>query len=307
MSNAAHELLIALAGEDDNLFAQSLDWPITMEKAIQRSLSLVTRILSFSKLMGQMCYTMATNRAPTAKIPLTEVDFTLHEMPEHSHSEACYGILNKEETQKLVNRCRQEGVTVTSAVSSAIIYALSKSAKHERLERSSLQIGIVADPRRRYIPPVSNYDLCDHVSSVMFFTMLMRDMPTTRVDMWNLVRRFGDHTKKCLDANQVLTFGILGGKIFSKMLDISNPPDMATCSISSWGILPFREQYGPWKLEGMTPILNMVFIYMPFFTFQTVNGVLTVMFGGNDPVIPLNVLEPLRDCTIQKLHEMIED
>ena len=77
--------------------------------------------------------------------------------------------------------------------------------------------------------------------------------------------------------------------------------------MSSWGVLPFHEQYGPWKFEGMTPILNMTQSFMPFITIQTVNGILTIMFGGNDPILPLNVLEPLRDCTIKKLHEMTED
>ena len=71
--------------------------------------------------------------------------------------------------------------------------------------------------------------------------------------------------------------------------------------------MPFREQYGPWKFEGMTPILNMIQVSTPFIIIQTVNGILTTMFGATDPVIPLNVLEKLRDCTIKNLHEMFQD
>ncbi|CAF1018013.1 unnamed protein product [Adineta steineri] len=307
LSNAAHELLIALTGEDDNLFAKSLDYPITMETAIQGSLSFVNRVLSVSKLVIQTLYTFVINRSPVAKIPLAKVDFLLTEMADHGHSEASYGILNKEETQKLVNKCRQEGVTVTSAVFSAVIYAISTLVNHEQAETSILRFGIVADPRRRYIPPIPNHDLCGHISSIMFFTIPMRDIPTTCAEMWQLARRFGAHTIKCIDANQVLTFGIITGKMYSKSLDSPNLPDIATCTMSSWGILPFREQYGSWKFEGMTPILNMIQGNMPFITFQTVNGILTIMFGGTDPVIPLNVLEQFSDCTIKKLHEMTED
>ena len=80
LSNAAHELLIALTDEDDNLFAKSLDWPITMETAIQRSLSTVRRVSLLSKLVIQFLYTRLTNRSPTVKIPLANVDFPLAEM-----------------------------------------------------------------------------------------------------------------------------------------------------------------------------------------------------------------------------------
>ncbi|CAF1418412.1 unnamed protein product [Adineta ricciae] len=307
LSNAAHEVLIALADENDNLFSKSLDWPITMEAAVQRSLSKITRILSFSKLMFQMLYTLVANRSPIAKIPLANVDFVLAEMADHCHSEAAYGILNKQETQKLVIKCHQEGVSITSAVSSAIIYAFSLLVDHEQVERSIFRLGVVADSRRRYIPPIPNHDLSTHVSSLMFFEMPLRNVPTTCAETWQLAQRFGEHTVKCINANQVLTFGIMGGQMFSKMLDYPEPPQLTTCSISSWGVLPFHEQYGRWIFEGMTPILNMIQGNMPFITFQTVNGVFTIMFGGPDPVIPLNILEQLRDFTIKKLHEMIED
>ena len=308
LSNAAHELLIALTGEDDSLFVKSLDWPITMETAIQRSLSTVNRLLSFSKLTIQFLYTLTTNRASTAKIPLANVDFPLTEMIDHGHSEASYGILNKEETQKLINKCRQEGVTVTSAVCSAVLCAISTIVNHEQAETSVLQLGIAADPRRRYVPPIPNHDLCVHTSTMMVFIKPLRDMPTTCTEIWQLARRVGEHTKKCIDANQIFAFGMIIGKIASKLMDSSsNYNNGPSCFVSSWGILPFREQYGPWKFEGMIPILNMTQTPTPFIISQTVNGILTIMFGATDPVIPLNVLEQCRDCTVKKLYEMIED
>lgn len=307
LSNAAHELLIALTGEDDNLFAKSLDWPITMETAIQRSLSTGRRILSVSKLTTQFLYTYLTNRAPTIRIPLANVDFALTEMVDHGHSEASYGILNKEETQKLVNKCRQEGVTVTSAVSSAILCAVSTVVNHEQAETGELQFSVAADPRRRYVSPIPNHDLCVHTSIIMPFRKPLRDMPTTSAEMWQCGRRIGEHTKKCIDNNQIFAFGMLLGKLASRFVDTVNPNIGPSFGISSWGILPFREQYGPWKFEEMTPYLNMIRTFSPFITIQTVNGILTIMFGGTDPIIPLNVLEQLRDCTIKKLYEMIED
>ena len=308
LSNAAHELLIALTGEDDNLFANSLDWPIAMETAIQRSVSKVNRVLSISKLIIQFLYARLTNRSPTIKIPLANVDFPLTELADHGHSEASYGILNKEETQKLVNKCRQNGVTITSAVSSAVLCGGSAVVNHDQAETGVLQLGIAADPRRRYVPRIPNHDLCVHTSTMMLFTKPFRDMPTTCAEMWQLARRVGEHTKKCIDANQVFAIGMIIGKIASKYADSPVIDDNGpSCFVSSWGVLPFQEQYGPWKLEGMTPILNMIRAPTPFIIIQTVNGILTIMFGATDPVIPLNVLEQLRNCTIKKIYEMIED
>jgi len=57
----------------------------------------------------------------------------------------------------------------------------------------------------------------------------------------------------------------------------------------------------------MTPFVNMILGFMPLATFQTVNGILTIMYVGADPVIPISLLAKLRDGTMQKLHQMIED
>ena len=278
-----------------------------METAIQRSLSTVNRLLSISKLIIRFLYMYITNRSATAKIPLATVDFPIMEMGNYSHSQASYGTLSKEETLKLINKCRREGVTVTSVVSSSILHAFSTVLEHEQNGRNVLQLGIAADPRRRYSPPIPNCEFSLHTSTMMPFVIPMRNIPTRCAEMWQLARSIRDHTQKCIDANQIFGIGILIGKMASRAFDSLNFENSPTCCVSSWGILPFREQYGPWKLEAMTPILNMTHVFVPFIIIQTVNGVLTIVFGGNDPVIPLNVLDQLRDCTIKSLHEICED
>jgi hypothetical protein len=238
---------------------------------------------------------------------VANVDFPLAEMANYCHTEACYSILNKEETQKLVERCRQEGVTVTSAVSTAILCTASTLVKSEENQPTALHFSIGADTRRRCIPPVPNHDLGFHVSGIMSFILPTRDVPTTTADMWQLAQAFGQHTKTCIDAGQVLALAMIMGKIFEKTLGPPNFAELPTCGISSWGILPFQEQYGQWKLTAMTPFVNMIQGVMPFMTIQTVNGILTIMFVGNDPTVPLSILESLRDGTTHKLHQMIKD
>ena len=98
----------------------------------------------------------------------------------------------------MVNKCRRECVTVTSAVSSAILCACSTVVNHEQSETSVLQLSLAADPRRRYVPPIPNHDLCTHLSTMMSFIKPLRDMPTTCADMWQLARGVGDHIKNVL-------------------------------------------------------------------------------------------------------------
>jgi hypothetical protein len=278
-----------------------------MEAAIRRTLSFVSRLTILGRFIFGALYLRATNTWPIARISVANVDFPLTDMAAYCHTEASYGMLTKEETQKLVEKCRQESVTVTSAVSSAILCAASTLVNSEEGRPTAVHFSIGADTRRRCVPPIPNYDLSYHVSGIMSFIMPTTDIPTTSEGIWQLAKAFGNHIKTSIDAGQILAVGMIIGKILQKTLGPPNFAELPTCGISSWGVLPFHEQYGQWKLVGMTPFVNMIRTVMPFTTIQTVNDILTIMYVGPDPIIPLSVLEKLRDSTMQKLHQMIED
>ncbi len=275
----AHELLIALAGADDNMFANSLSWPITMETAIQRSLSIVSKLTTLGRFILAALYLRATNTWPIARIPVANVDFPFTNMADYCHTEACYGILDKEKTQKLVEKCRREGVTITSAVSTAILCVASTLVNSEENRPTVLHLSIGADTRRRCVPPVPNHDLSYHVSGIMSFIIPTRDISTTSEGMWQLAKAFAQHIKTCIDAGQILALGMLMGKIFQKTLGPPNFAELPTCGISSWGVLPFREQYEQWKLVAMTPFVNIILGVMPLAIFQTVNLLNTAVFN----------------------------
>jgi hypothetical protein len=141
----------------------------------------------------------------------------------------------------------------------------------------------------------------------MPFIIPMEYVPMSSEGMWQVAKTYGHHMKTCIDGGQILALGIIIEKIFKKLFGPPSFDELPTVSISSWGILPFHEQYGPWKLVGMTPFANMVRGLNPYITLQTVNGILTIMCVGNDPVIPLSIVENLLDNTMQKLHQMIVD
>lgn len=307
LSNAAHELLIALSGENDQLFAKSLDWPITMETKIRTSLSRATRAFSLLKLILRFLSTyLATRRSKIARVPLGDVDIPPRDMANLCHTEMCHGILNTERTQQLIDICRQKKVTITSIICSAILYAINVlTNENENAETKFIELPMTADTRRRYVSRIANHHLSNHVSSTMAFIVSTRDMSTKYTDLWQLAQAFGTHTQKCLQNNQIFAFGMIIGRVFSMGLNSSKTEYAPMCALSSWGILPFHEQYGPWNLEGMTPMTNMIQNIMPFITIQTVNGVLTIMFAGPDPVISLNVLEKLCQLTVDKLLSLL--
>ena len=294
-----------------------------MENAIRGSLSTLGILLTFGRFILTAIYLRSTTSLTTARTPMGTVDFPLIDMANHCHTELAYATLTAEQTQKLIEKCRKENATVTSAISSAILCAASTMVPaNSKSEDTVLNFAIGADTRRRCAPSVANHDLSYHAAGMMLFVvptkdvpttpvkMLFvvptKDVPTTPVKMWQLATTLGRHIQTSVDAGQVLSTGLIMGKVYDKTLGASDVSDLPTCGISSWGVLPFHEQYGKWKLAAMTPFANMIRGPWPFALLQTVNGVLTITITGADPVVPRTVTESLRDGTLHNLKQMID-
>src|SRR5262249_51727704 len=152
LSTVAHELLLALCDADNNIFSSSLNWPITMEDAVKRSLSACGKIVTFGKFIFAALHWRLTTSPNISRIPIASVDFPLNDIDKYCHTEASYGMLNKEETQKLIEKCRREGVTVTSAIGSAILCVTSTLVSVDNNQATQIILAIAADTRRRCIP-----------------------------------------------------------------------------------------------------------------------------------------------------------
>lgn len=309
LSTVAHELLIALSGDENSMLENKLNWPITMENAVRASRSTWRGFIMFSKFIVAIVRWRVSNGGMVARIPLTTVDFPLNEMHTHCYTEASYGSLDKEETRKLIEKCHREGVTMTSAISSAMLCVASTLINNNNNgdQATHLTQAIGADTRRRCIPPIPNHDLSYQVSGVLAFTMPARHVPTTTKGMWELAKIYGNHLKTSIDAGQILALATIMGKIYQKNLESFNIAELPTCGISNWGSLPFSEHYGKWELLKMTPLGNMSRLPMPMALVQTVNGVLTISYFAPVPVFPPSILEKLRDGTIHNLQQMIQD
>lgn len=306
LSVVAHELLAALGHEDEDVLDLPLAWPTTMENAVKATVPAWRRFTTLSKLIYTVLSSEIINRLPNAIIPYGKVDFPMTDMIQNCHTEGFDASLNKEETRKLIDKCHQQGVTVTSAVSSAILCASATLVNNTDNTNRRLMMAIAADTRKRCVPIVPNHDLSYQVSGTMAFSMSIRDTPTTLEGMWQLAKTFATHLTSSIDAGQILAMGMMMDKLYKRNLAPPNLAQMPTCGLSNWGLLPFREQYGRWKLIGMTPGGNLIGAALPFAFIQTVNGILTIAYMGPDPVVPSSSLETLCKETMNKLRQMIE-
>ncbi|UJR19412.1 hypothetical protein I4U23_022542 [Adineta vaga] len=307
LSTVAHELLLSLSNDNTNMFETSLNWPITMEAAVRRTLSKWNRVRTYGRFIPMALYWRATSCRHTARIPLTLVHDSITEMAKNCHTEVFYGRLNADATRDLLEKCRSEGVTMTSAISSAVLCAISKLVNTKKEHDAQLVLALTANTRQRCNPQIPNHDLSFHASATMAFTMPKREIPTTSDGMWKLAMRFGTHLKNSLDAGHIHVLAMMLGRLYQKNIHQPNFAEVPTCIISNWGRLPFQEQYGQWKLVDTTPFLNLILTVMPYIFVQTVNGSLTIGIMGSVPTMPSDVLEDLCNGTIRNLLLMIEE
>ncbi|UJR12767.1 hypothetical protein I4U23_016941 [Adineta vaga] len=306
LSTLAHELLIALSDENEKMFDKSLQWPIPIEVAIQRSLSLWTNLVIHGKFFFTIMNRRAINAQTITRVPLANVHFSLDDMAKYSYTGFASYSLTKEETQKLLEKCRSESVTMTSAISSAILSAITTSVSMANEQTTQLTLAFAADIRRRCIPPVPNHDLSYQVSEIITFKHSTRDISATLKDMWKLATTIGHHLKTSIDAGQMFVLGRFMGMFYQRNIGSINLENFPTCEISNWGVLPFREKYGKWNLEAMTPFSSMIRSPIPFVLIYTVNGVLTIVYHGSSPIISVSVLETLCNSTINNIRKMME-
>ena len=204
LSNAAHELLQILSDETGHACEEPLSWGKTMEDAIKSSRSAVNRAFILNRFLFSAICTHISNRLPVAHVVFGEVDFKINEMEKYCHTEAVYGVLNKEMTAKLFTRCRREGVTITSAVISAILSTTASFVSIKDGQDSVMIVSLSADTRRRCIPPVLNHDLSYHASGIGPFGLPVSSAPKTPEGSWQLAHTYGQHTRLRFDHSEDL-------------------------------------------------------------------------------------------------------
>ncbi|CAF4709168.1 unnamed protein product, partial [Rotaria sp. Silwood2] len=147
---------------------------------------------------------------------------------------------------------------MTSAVTSAVLSATASLVPVKDGQDTIMIITLSADTRRRCAPPVPNHDLSYHASGIGSFGLPVSAAPTTPEGSWQLAQTYGQHTNACVDAGQVLGCGMMTAKAYEMLQGPINMAYMPTYGTSSWGVLPFVEQYGPWQLTAMTPFMNLL-------------------------------------------------
>ena len=293
ISVVAHELLIALGDNDKSLFEQRLDWPVTVEEAIQRT-PITAQLPQNSN---------DANHRIIGHIPSGKIDFSLDDMANYCHTEASYGFLSEEETKAFFAKCHSEKITVTSAISAAVLCSLSKLID---TETTQLTVALGTDTRRRCQPSVPDHDLSYHVSTIPPFAIAQQDISNTIDGMWQLANTFSQYLTNSIEQQQILTIGALIGSLYRMSMGPINLAFAPTCTISNWGLSSFRKCYGQWTLINVLPIVNLVRTVCPLIIVQTVNDSLLIGYLGANPFLSSETFEILRDSTMDYLRQMIK-
>lgn len=119
--------------------------------------------------------------------------------------------LNEKETSDLVEKCRQHGVTVNSALNTAFIAARRSIRGPFKGGRQNILLPV--NTRKRYRKPVG-----EHFGLyVAGFQFKLSYNP--KEDFWENSKIFGEKVKKKLDINKVFKFAAITGLIDKSLVD----------------------------------------------------------------------------------------
>ncbi len=125
--------------------------------------------------------------------------------------------------------------------------------------------------------------------------------------MWKLAKMVGEHIKTSISAGRIFGVGMIMGKVYERSLGPVNFSGCPTCGISNWGLLPFQQCYGKWKLMGMQYFGNVVRLLMPVAVVYTVNGVLSIAYSMPTPIFSSSTSEKLHNDTMENVRKLFTD
>lgn len=119
--------------------------------------------------------------------------------------------LNEKETSDLVEKCKQHGVTVNSALNTAF-YAARYSIRGE-FKGGKRNIMVPVNLRKRYKNPVGEH--FGHYAAGFQFKLSYNP----KLDFWENAKIFNKEVKEKLDINEMFKFAVLTGLIDQSLVD----------------------------------------------------------------------------------------
>ncbi|MET7394198.1 hypothetical protein ABZS66_11960 [Dactylosporangium sp. NPDC005572] len=185
---------------------------------------------------------------PRRLAPLTPVP------PDRRQTRLVSRTLDPHRLRELVARCRQEGVTVHSALTAAIAFAVAGVAIGRA---GTVCVGAPVDFRAELVPPVGPHDAGAYVATVPSYVRVAPTGPQDAAALWTAARgvsrdlrrrrRFRQHLALVSMLRRMSPPSVLRSASAVRMIDRIGPGNVC---LSNLGRFDFPDRIGAWDLTG---------------------------------------------------------
>jgi hypothetical protein len=222
--------------------------------------------------------------------------------------------IGKDESQALLERCREHGTTLTGALGSAILQATADTIGELAVETRvaedassayNVSLSCGADTRKLYTPKLASDVLSYHVSGVPTFAIALTPHHSPPEALWKLAQDYRQTITDCLKVEYPLAIAGYIGKIWANSLDAAASVEAKpmTLSLTNWGALALQESYGELRLLNLFPAVNLSHSAFPCVIAQSTAGSLTITVLTHSNIIDPDHAQLLLD----NIHKVIRD
>lgn len=287
-----HAIIDAICGI--NLHSDILKFcqQIVLEKQIPK----VNKLAAYPSLEELIAnYTVENEELPKPNKPIDTLPFEKFAPHQERSCGLIHKQLNPDLTQQLIERCKQEKVTVHGAICSAMMLALAKQLGKKGKDfyfscRSSV------DMRRRVNPPVSEENIAMLVSALTSFHPVNNE-----TSFWDLAKQVTEQIKAKLKTREVCNV-ILSYRQGTEYA--VNNPERVSFSVfaTNIGKVSISSDYGLFQLEEICYALSTTVMGSVFgVAVSTFQDKITFNFLYAQPLISQSTIEKLVKNSIECL------
>jgi hypothetical protein len=178
----------------------------------------------------------------------------------------------------------------------------------EKKLQGAANIGIAcgADTRKMYDQPIGPDELGYHVSGIPFFSAAIQAFspPAT---LWKRAIDYRALIRDALSAEYPLAVSGFVSQIWAAALDSATvpAPKPFTVSLTNWGQVAVKEQYGKLRVTGFYPLVNMSHAAYPVFIATTAGGKTTITLLTTIGAVDQALAHRLLQRTVALIREML--
>jgi len=208
------------------------------------------------------------------------------------------------DTKTLVLHCKKNNTSVTAAVSTAVADAIAYVCDSKQSDKYVV-MQLAADLRRQYNDTIDDAHLFCHAGAIGACAVNTNG-DLSAEGLWKAARTLRSDVVASM--GQVRGGSQLLGVVYSSEDFINDYVRQApSCSLTSWGVLPFRSHYGKWTLTMQRPCVNIINSYYLMVICSTVNETTTLSFVASSEFSDEHVLKSLAKQTRKRIMKMFSN